>query len=165
MNSNAIKLLLESYVPRDYVVGVYPLDRVPTEPPRRSCLVVNSDPAGEPGTHWLALFVGDKIEFFDSFGQEPGLYSLTIPSALLVLNAPIQSLNSDLCGEHCVLFLKRRADGDSLTRIRSSYSRDHPTNDFAASRQILKLTCKLSTDHPSEPCDCVQCAKRRCLFK
>ena len=165
MNSNAIKLLLESYMPRNYVVGVYPLDRVPTDPPRRSCLVVNTDPAGEPGTHWLALYVDDNIDFFDSFGQDPSLYSLTIPSARIVLNAPIQSLNSDLCGEHCILFLKHRAEGESLTRIRSSYSRDNPANDFAASRQIIKLTSKLTTDQPREPCECVQCAKRRCLCK
>ncbi|KAF0097296.1 MAG: hypothetical protein FD142_3163 [bacterium] len=165
MNSNEIKLLLERYVPRTYTIGVYPRDQLPTRPARRSCLVVNSDPAGEPGHHWLALYVDEDIEFFDSFGQHPSAYSLNLPTALRVLHYPIQSLNSDSCGDHCIIFLWRRARRFSLTRIRSCYSRNHPANDLAATRQVAKLASRLNTTTPAAPCECMQCCERRCLCK
>ena len=38
--------------------GVYPSDRLPERPPKttRGAYIVNTDPAGEPGQHWLALW-------------------------------------------------------------------------------------------------------------
>ena len=165
MNSNTIKMLLERYVPCGFTVGVYPRDRVPERPARRSCLVVNSDAAGEPGEHWLAIYVLERVEFFDSFGMHPSAYSLNIPTALIVLKSPIQSLNSDTCGEHCILFLSRRAHGVSITSIRSSYSSNHPANDIFARRRIKQLAARFKNAKPSEPCECLQCCKRRCLCK
>ena len=51
--------------------GVVPSDRLPRHPSRttRAAYIVNIDPAGEPGRHWLGLWTEDDIcEVFDSYG-------------------------------------------------------------------------------------------------
>ena len=37
--------------------GAYPSDRLPQHPPKttRGAYIVNTDPAGEPGQHWLGV--------------------------------------------------------------------------------------------------------------
>ena len=41
--------------------------------------VVNTDETDQPGQHWVAFHtVDDTIECFDSFGKNPGVYSVHI---------------------------------------------------------------------------------------
>ena len=42
------------------------------------CLILNTDPKDQPGTHWLALYapIAGGIELFNSFGLSPTIYSL-----------------------------------------------------------------------------------------
>ena len=67
-------LALEDPELRRVFHGVYPADQLPRSPPRsvRQAYIVNTDPAGEPGQHWLGLWTEqNKCEVFDSYGLPP----------------------------------------------------------------------------------------------
>ena len=58
--------------------GVYPADQSPRSPPTtvRAAYIVNTDPAGEPGQHWLGLWTEqNKCEIFDSYGLPLHVYT------------------------------------------------------------------------------------------
>ena len=49
--------------------GVFSADNLPEEP---RLLVVNTDPASQPGRHWVCICVENgRGEYFDSFGLPP----------------------------------------------------------------------------------------------
>ena len=57
--------------------GVYPADQLPRFPCRtlRAAYIVNTDPADEPGQHWLGLRTEqNKCENFDSYGLPLHVY-------------------------------------------------------------------------------------------
>ena len=52
--------------------GVFPCDAIPSRKfALPYALIINTDPASKPGTHWVALHVDiyNHAEFFDSFGK------------------------------------------------------------------------------------------------
>ena len=56
---------------RCVLVGVFPENFLPSKPTKthRAGYIVNIDPQGEPGKHWLALWMdGVTCEMFDSYG-------------------------------------------------------------------------------------------------
>ena len=71
-------LALEDPQLRRVFHGVYPADQLPRSPPTsvRTAYIVNTDPAGEPGQHWLGLWTEqNKCEVFDSYGLPLHVYS------------------------------------------------------------------------------------------
>ena len=77
MNSlQILRVLKGDDLARRYAVGVYPADRLPPVQKYPSALVVNSDPDGMRGSHWLAMYFDDhkKAEFFYSYGLPPEIY-------------------------------------------------------------------------------------------
>ena len=48
------------------------------------CLILNTDPKDQPGTHWLAFYapIAGGMELFDSFGLSRKIYSLDFLDAL-----------------------------------------------------------------------------------
>ena len=70
------------------------------------CLILNTDPKDQPGTHWLAFYAllsGDN-ELFDSFGFAPSMYSLDL---LDPLNSSysFKSPNTSVCGHYCIVYI------------------------------------------------------------
>ena len=60
--------------------GVYPSNQLPPHQTEPICYIFNSDPAHQPGEHWMAYFQRDKTcDFFDSYGlpleHYPPIYS------------------------------------------------------------------------------------------
>ena len=47
----------------------FPMDQRPTL--QRGAYITNTDDHGEPGEHWLAVYVDKDVEYFDSFGLFP----------------------------------------------------------------------------------------------
>src|SRR5215471_20493197 len=94
-------------------VGVFSSDLIPYSITEPGCLIINTDPHDEPGTHWLAICLQPKSYsafYFDSYGLAPSLPSV---HAFLRRNCtlydyndiPMQSLTSTLCGHYCCLFV------------------------------------------------------------
>ena len=51
--------------------GSFPCDLLPRSPnkDRPMAYIVNTDPAGQPGQHWIALWTQDRVcEVMDSYG-------------------------------------------------------------------------------------------------
>ena len=110
--------------------GVYPADKLPRSPPPpsetiRAAYIVNTDPAGEPGQHWLGLGTEkNKCEIFDSYGLPLHVY--TNPELhhwwsqwkyLTRSDITLQSMDSQTCGHYALFFLKAPERKDRLTRI------------------------------------------------
>ena len=57
--------------------GVYPADKLPRSLTKTvpAAYIVNTDPAGEPGQHWLGPWTEqNKCEIFDSYGLPLHVY-------------------------------------------------------------------------------------------
>lgn len=85
-------------------------------------VVINTDKFGEPGTHWVALYVIDKntAEYFDSFAQTPTKYInnyLKKFKDLKMSHTKIQSIFDTSCASHVIYFLFHRCKGISFNSI------------------------------------------------
>ena len=62
--------------------GTVPCDGMPSNPDtsRPQGYIVNTDPAGQPGQHWLGVWTTEKsCEVFDSFALDLNTYGTTAP--------------------------------------------------------------------------------------
>jgi hypothetical protein len=89
--------------------AVLPYDCLPKAPNYPSAYVVNTDPLGKQGQHWLAFYydINGKCTFFDSFGHSPAFFGLEtyIEKTLTKweYNAQqLQSIFSSTCGYYCI---------------------------------------------------------------
>lgn len=141
MNTKQLMTIIKSdAMLRPLCRGVFPADCLPTQcmkPPW--CLIANTDIKEEPGSHWVAIFVGvEQTEFFDSFGRSPEacasyfrpfLRRHASKSPLKVNDKQIQDFFSTACGQHCLYFLLHRVRGLSMSRIVNQFTKDWQLND------------------------------------
>ena len=101
-------------------LGVFARDELPDLKRERRpwCLILNSDPKDQPGTHWLAFYaaIAGPIELFDSFGFSPINYSLDSLN-LLHLGYPLQSPSTSVCGHYCIVYIYLRFRNISLSEF------------------------------------------------
>ena len=141
---------LESYLSR-YGTRIVCADELPAVIEKRPAFyVVNTDPCGQPGKHWIAFYFPECrgiCEFYDSLGKTPGYYHERFES-VLVANGPryayikdrIQALDSDVCGQYCIYFVVQRHLGRSMRDIcRDFLKNDHDVNDEFVSRYVNRL--------------------------
>ena len=161
--------------------GVYPEDQLP--PLRQTAgrqthraMIVNTDPKGEPGRHWLGLWTsGDTCEILDSYGLPMDTYG--VPHVLEWIwryfpvihrnERSLQSLNSRACGHYALLFLQARCRGKSMHEFMDDFSlHDLVANDHQAGHRILlQLPPSLQTDivdgvENSQAC----CSRREAMY-
>ena len=100
--------------------GVFARDELPdfTREIRPWCLILNTDPKDQPGTHWLALYApsAGNIELFDSFGFSPSMYSLDFLDPLHS-SLSIQSPSTSVCGHYCIVYIYLRSHNYLLDDI------------------------------------------------
>lgn len=111
-------------------LGVFACDRLPSRVEQRpATLIVNTDPASESGEHWVAIHLipGNRAEFFCPFGFPPLLRDLQIflhlnaASGLQYNQCTIQDVNSTLCGNYCICFVKCVTRGQTLSQFISRF--------------------------------------------
>ena len=92
------------------------------------------------GTHWIALAVyQNEIYICDSLGGiNP---SSTLPIELIdylniltnhrqiFMTKQLQPINSEFCGQYCVLFIKQMSENNSFCQFLSMFTRDKHRND------------------------------------
>ena len=102
--------------------------------------VINLDTRQSYGTHWIALAVyQNEIYICDSLGGiNP---SSTLPIELIdylniltnhrqiFMTKQLQSINSEFCGQYCVLFIKQMSENNSFCQFLSMFTRDKHRND------------------------------------
>lgn len=126
--------------------GVFPSDQLPEHIETFPCgIVANTDPSGEPGTHWITFYLSSrhKAEFFDSFGKPPEYYHKSFKHFLddydlNFNNRKLQSIWTDVCGQYCMFYLSHRARGHSMSKIVNMFSNNTMSNDSKVFKFVSK---------------------------
>ena len=134
-------------------LGAFARDQIPDLKHQRRpfALVINTDVAAEDGEHWLALYGprgSSKLEFFDSFGLDPKLYSLdqSLSCSFTFSQRTIQDISTKVCGYYALLFIYLRSRGHSFDNTINSLDKNF--TDASAARKTLDLSlAKLSHVH------------------
>jgi len=99
-------------------------------------LIANTDPCSKPGQHWVGIFIDQKKNgyYFDSFGfppiHEDFVNFLNKHSKKWNYNSKrIQSLDSDTCGQICLIFLLQKFN---KLRVNELFSNNTKMNDNIA---------------------------------
>ena len=127
-------------------LGCRPINKLPNNLPKNTCLIVNSDVYGSRGEHWVLLLNFHGVCFFDSFALPPAFYSPKLDTILTKsshrvwrANRIVQSLTSRTCGQHIFFFLATKLNSQlSCDSIFSKYSRSTRRNDTLV-RDFVKL--------------------------
>lgn len=126
---------------RAATVGVYAADRIPRALTLPAAIVTNMDPASKPGSHWVAFYIGSDGRgiYFDSYGLPPTspfhLDRLKRNCANFRWNKKkLQSYDSKVCGEYCIMFLRYMCSGSSLSRFCKVFSNDSKHNDLLVAK-------------------------------
>lgn len=125
MNTSQLQCMIEcDPILRDNVVGVYAADQLPVKTMQRPYgFIANTDIHLMQGHHWCAFFHdGYDLEFFDSYGRSPERNSVYFKqwlnkrsSSVRVNKHQIQSDSSSVCGLYCILYLRNRLLGQTMT--------------------------------------------------
>lgn len=104
-------------------------------------IVVNTDDHTQPGSHWIAMYIdkSGKGTFFDSYGMPPTIYhhirGLKRNTLFYRYNTKqLQSLNSKVCGQFCIMFLGYMKRGYSVERFSNLFSTNYLKNDAIVER-------------------------------
>jgi len=92
-----------------HFVGVFTRDRLPVRCKRVESAIVNLDTENGVGTHWVAYKkIGNKIEYYDSFGNLPPPLEVQKYFHGCEINfnySREQKYNTTNCGHLCLKFL------------------------------------------------------------
>lgn len=157
-------LALDDPVLKRVFHGVHPSDGLPSRPPRttRAAYIVNTDPRGEPGQHWLGLWTEkNRCEVMDSYGlpittyQAPDLEKWIEDEwdSVQWNDRTLQALNSTACGHYALMFLKDRVRGRTMHEFVQTFSpHDFVANDRTVGRQVRRQIVKEYNALPSLQC-------------
>ena len=90
---------------------------------KNGAYVINLDEYHDIGTHWVALYVNNKIvTYFDSFGVEH--IPKFIARKRIIKNIyRIQAYDSIMCGYFCIGFINFMFNGKSLTDYKKRFKK------------------------------------------
>ena len=148
--------------------GVYPAGRLPRNPNTkvRQAYIVNTDPAGEPGQHWLGIWTeGNECEVFDSYGlpltqySDPDLHRWWSQWPVIQRSdTSLQALDSQTCGHYVLFYLKAKARGESLQDFLARWNINNLVmNDQRVAEQMTKLIKSEVREMLEKPQDHEQC--------
>lgn len=129
--------------------GVYPADRVPWSWARPCAIIVNTDNHTQPGTHWVAIYLGSNGRgiYFDSFGMPP--FDKRIAQRLRrncriyeYNEKRIQDISSNVCGQYCIVVLHWLFNNKSLRAFHKLFSSDTKRNDRIIIKMFKNITQK-----------------------
>ena len=126
--------------------GVFSRDNLPNNIIKNGAYVINLDENHDIGTHWVALYVNNKIvTYFDSFEVEyipkeimkfivDTSFGLGSRRKKIITNiCRIQASDSIMCGYFCIGFINFMFNGKSLTDYTNLFS----SNDFNKNNDII----------------------------
>lgn len=119
---------------------------------RPAGVIANTDNHNRSGSHWVAIFINKKGRgiFFDSYGFPPKISHfkdrLRKNATAYVWNTKqLQSFNSKVCGQFCIMFLYYMNKGYSLGNFCRLFSSNYLKNDSIVSKfyNNVKKICKI----------------------
>ena len=108
MNGYKITQILNSNPKtRQIFRGCFPCDLIPTNDFKKSVYIVNLDPRGKKGTHWITIYINfNKIYYFDSLALHTSyciFNSILKNYSYIKRNVkPYQSPLAKTCAHHCI---------------------------------------------------------------
>jgi hypothetical protein len=109
---------------KKHCLGVFPADVLPSRLAPGKSIILNTDRIGGEGKHWVCFFrcpINKTVDFFDSFGRPCQYYHKEWLSFVQkngglgqYNDKTIQSVQSVVCGLHCLSFLLFRANDVTL---------------------------------------------------
>ena len=116
--------------------GVFSRDNLPNNI-KNGASVINLDEYHDIGTHWVALYVNNKIAIhFDSFGDEhipKEIMKFIVRRKKITYIYRIQAYHSIMCGYFCIGFINFMFNGKSLIDYTNLFS----PNDFNKNDDII----------------------------
>ena len=112
---------------------------------RPSIFIVNTDPAPEPGQHWICMYVGDTdSEFFDPMADPPqeefrNFLTSNSESGYLLNTRQLQAFESDTCGHFSLYFAFYRARNIPMEYIVQSFTPDYAYNDWLVRQFVVDV--------------------------
>ena len=104
---------------------------------KNGAYVINLDEYRDIGTHWVALYVNNKIAiYFDSFGVEHNpkeIMKFIVRKKIITNIYRIQAYDSIMCGYFYIEFINFIFNGKSLTDYTNLFS----PNDFNKNDDII----------------------------
>ena len=104
---------------------------------KNGAYVINLDEYHDIGTHWIALYVNNKIvKYFDSFGVEhipKEIMKFIVRKKIITNIYRIQAYDSIMCGYFCIGFINFMFNGKSLPDYTNIFS----PNDFNKNDDII----------------------------
>ena len=104
--------------------GVYAKDQIKPDMIKRNYFyIINLDDMYSPtnGTHWVAFYVDNKIEYFDSYGLKPPKI-ISENFDYIYNSSQLQSYQSKACGYYCLFFIYLRYYGYNFYEIIKQFS-------------------------------------------
>lgn len=151
--------------------GVFASDTLPRKIHKKpALLIVNTDPIAKPGAHWQALYIGcdGRGEHFCSYGLGPYVPSIRkfMDRHCKIWNkntTDLQGIDSDVCGQYCVMYLLYKAHGYTLKDFLSRFSDNCTANDDFVNRMFHRYTknVMLCDEMPVKKYQ-RSCQKRKC---
>jgi hypothetical protein len=128
-----------------YFSGVFPINEIPRRLKPPSCFIVNTDPKGEPGTHWICCYdTINTVNIFDSLGSNVEKntyfydYLFSTTRAVYKNNCWIQSSKSDICGIYSLVFIYFMSNGGSYENFLKMFKHDDVLSNDRALCLIFK---------------------------
>ena len=144
MNTLEINRVLKS---NKSFLGTFPCDVIKLLPYsiRSKGLIVNTDPKGEKGEHWTAIWFNacGSAEYFDSFGFPPLIDSVREfmeerSAGHFVYNSKtLQHPFATSCGQYCIYFIQSRSADTSYKAFVKKFSTNLTLNE-----EILRVYFK-----------------------
>jgi hypothetical protein len=133
------------------------------------CIVVNSDRSDMPGSHWIGLYCNNKnssVVFVDSYGQGINFYDIVIKNfvesignGLIENRVPLQSWNSDVCGEYVIWFMYKLFNGCCLMTLYCNFGKNRILNDILV-KKFVRSRLKYIHSNPKLMNNVNQCCKK-----
>ena len=115
--------------------GVYSRDNLPKI--KAEAIVINLDKYSDIGTHWVALYVHNNVNYFDSFGVKhiPKEIKAVIGHSLSITTIffRIQAYDSIMFGYFCICFIDFMLAGKALAEFTNLFS----PNNFKRNDDII----------------------------
>ena len=124
--------------------GVYARDCLPKVVKYPCAMVLNTDPADEPGEHWVAVYFSENGngEYFDSYGLQPPScfkHFMEMHSVNWIWNkTQLQDVWTTACGHFCVFYLIYRSKDLPMSDI-VSYLNNIEHNDQYVTQFVTEL--------------------------
>jgi len=144
MNTRQIENLLSIHCGTSFK-GVYACDRLPKSSVEDGLYICNTDPANQPGEHWVVVWLeGEHCEYFDSYGLKPYIRNIADfvhANAKIVKynNVCLQGPHSQVCGHYAIFFAVCKSRNMSMETVLSMFTTDANMNDLKVYQYVCHL--------------------------